>query len=171
MCHSYVLLRQVERRGRARERRRVASEERRKINTRRVLINAHLLLECLQTEIEHSQGNQSVVIHAPLALRIRILTAFFQAKCILSKLFFFNLLLYSLQTFDEGETLRWLNEGIKSMWPVCMEKFASKHFFGPMVPRFLNIYKPWFVVCALYSQFFPHRNHVLYMRCLYLIRT
>ncbi|KAG0559689.1 hypothetical protein KC19_10G123500 [Ceratodon purpureus] len=49
------------------------------------------------------------------------------------------------RTFDEGETSRWLNEGIKRMWPVCMEKFASKHFFGPMAPYFLNKFKPWIV--------------------------
>ncbi|XP_024399018.1 uncharacterized protein [Physcomitrium patens] len=46
------------------------------------------------------------------------------------------------RTFDEGETLRWLNQAIKSMWPVCMETFASKHLFSHMLPWFLKAYKP-----------------------------
>lgn len=49
------------------------------------------------------------------------------------------------RTMNEGETLRWLNEGLKAMWPICMEKFASQHFFKPMAPWFLNKYKPKFV--------------------------
>ncbi|KAG0583050.1 hypothetical protein KC19_3G105100 [Ceratodon purpureus] len=49
------------------------------------------------------------------------------------------------RAMNEGETLRWLNEGLKAMWPICMEKFASQHFFKPMAPWFLNKYKPKFV--------------------------
>lgn len=56
------------------------------------------------------------------------------------------LMWFACQTMNEGETLRWLNEGLKAMWPICMEKFASQHFFKPMAPWFLNKYKPKFVV-------------------------
>jgi hypothetical protein len=59
------------------------------------------------------------------------------------------LMCFAGQAMNEGETLRWLNEGLKAMWPICMEKFASQHFFKPMAPWFLNKYKPKFVVRCL----------------------
>lgn len=55
-------------------------------------------------------------------------------------------LCFPWQAMSEGETLRWMNEGLKVMWPISMEKFASQHFFKPMAPWFLNRFKPKFVV-------------------------
>lgn len=53
---------------------------------------------------------------------------------------------FPCQAMTECETLRWLNTGLKVMWPICMENFASQYFFKPMAPWFLNRYKPKFVV-------------------------
>lgn len=50
------------------------------------------------------------------------------------------------QAMTEGETLQWLNESLNVMWPICMEKFASQHFFTPIAPWFLKKFKPKFVV-------------------------
>ncbi|XP_073391556.1 uncharacterized protein [Physcomitrium patens] len=49
------------------------------------------------------------------------------------------------RVMSEGETLRWVNESLKVMWPVCMQKFASQNFFTPMAPWFLDRYKPKYV--------------------------
>jgi Ca2+-dependent lipid-binding protein len=46
---------------------------------------------------------------------------------------------------DDGETVRWLNQAIVSIWPVCLESFASQQFLMPLVPWFLAKYKPSFV--------------------------
>ncbi|CAM6033293.1 unnamed protein product [Sphagnum compactum] len=46
---------------------------------------------------------------------------------------------------DDGETVRWLNQAIVSIWPVCLESFASQQFLMPLVPWFLAKYKPRFV--------------------------
>lgn len=45
------------------------------------------------------------------------------------------------RTCEEGESLRWLNEGMKRIWPMSTE-FASTYFFGPMASTFLDKYKP-----------------------------
>lgn len=46
------------------------------------------------------------------------------------------------KAMTEGETLQWLNESLNVMWPICMEKFASQHFFTPIAPWFLKKFKP-----------------------------
>ncbi|KAH9544345.1 hypothetical protein CY35_13G114600 [Sphagnum magellanicum] len=43
----------------------------------------------------------------------------------------------------DGETVRWLNRAITSMWPVCLESFSSQQFLMPIAPWFFNSYKPW----------------------------
>ncbi|XP_024389724.1 uncharacterized protein [Physcomitrium patens] len=49
------------------------------------------------------------------------------------------------KAMTEGETLQWLNESLNVMWPICMEKFASQHFFTPIAPWFLKKFKPKYV--------------------------
>jgi hypothetical protein len=50
----------------------------------------------------------------------------------------------------DGETVRWLNRAITSMWPVCLESFSSQQFLMPIAPWFFNSFKPWGVVSDLF---------------------
>ncbi|XP_075506442.1 C2 domain-containing protein At1g53590-like isoform X1 [Primulina tabacum] len=45
----------------------------------------------------------------------------------------------------ESETVRWLNHAIEKMWSLCMEQIVSQKILLPMVPWFLQKYKPWTV--------------------------
>jgi hypothetical protein len=73
---------------------------------------------------------------------------------------------------DDGETVRWLNQAIVSIWPVCLESFASQQFLMPLVPWFLAKYKPRFVVkptfLNLESQLKNFAHKSLYMLLLLL---
>ncbi|KAH9544347.1 hypothetical protein CY35_13G114600 [Sphagnum magellanicum] len=53
----------------------------------------------------------------------------------------------------DGETVRWLNRAITSMWPVCLESFSSQQFLMPIAPWFFNSYKPWGVVVEAAMEF------------------
>lgn len=46
---------------------------------------------------------------------------------------------------SDSETVRWLNHVVEKMWPVCMEQIVSKKILLPIVPWFLQKYKPWTV--------------------------
>ncbi|KAF6165086.1 hypothetical protein GIB67_000670 [Kingdonia uniflora] len=43
----------------------------------------------------------------------------------------------------DSESVRWLNYAVKKIWPICMEEIASQKFLLPVVPWFLDKYKPW----------------------------
>ncbi|XP_027063888.2 C2 domain-containing protein At1g53590 [Coffea arabica] len=46
---------------------------------------------------------------------------------------------------SDSETVRWLNHAVEKMWPVCMEQIVSQKILLPIVPWFLQKYKPWTV--------------------------
>lgn len=48
--------------------------------------------------------------------------------------------------FSDAESLRWLNHAVEKMWPMCMEQIASQRFLLPIIPWFLDKYKPWTAV-------------------------
>lgn len=43
----------------------------------------------------------------------------------------------------DSETVRWLNHVVERVWPICMENIASQQFLLPIIPWFLDNYKPW----------------------------
>lgn len=47
------------------------------------------------------------------------------------------------RVLSDSETVRWLNQVIERMWPVCMEEIVSQKILFPIVPWFLKKYKPW----------------------------
>lgn len=49
------------------------------------------------------------------------------------------------RVLTDSETVRWLNYALEKMWPVCMEQIISQRIFLPIIPWFLEKYKPWTV--------------------------
>ncbi|XP_059661372.1 C2 domain-containing protein At1g53590-like [Cornus florida] len=47
------------------------------------------------------------------------------------------------RVLSDTETIRWLNLAIEKIWPVCMEQIVSQKILLPIVPWFLQKYKPW----------------------------
>uniref|UniRef100_A0A1D1YGC2 C2 domain-containing protein At1g53590 n=2 Tax=Anthurium amnicola TaxID=1678845 RepID=A0A1D1YGC2_9ARAE len=44
---------------------------------------------------------------------------------------------------SDTETVRWLNHAVEKVWPICMEQIASQQILLPIIPWFLEKYKPW----------------------------
>eukprot|EP01018_Ginkgo_biloba_P025947 Gb_32708 [translate_table: standard] len=57
-----------------------------------------------------------------------------------------------------SETVRWLNHSIEKIWPICMERIASQEFLMPIIPWFLEKYKPWTAKKAVIQQLYLGRN-------------
>lgn len=51
-----------------------------------------------------------------------------------------------LQVLSDSETLRWLNHALEKIWPICIEQIASQKILLPIIPWFLEKYKPWTAV-------------------------
>ncbi|XP_057854356.2 C2 domain-containing protein At1g53590 [Cryptomeria japonica] len=47
------------------------------------------------------------------------------------------------QLLSDSETVRWMNHCMEKIWPVCMERVASQEILMPVIPWFLDKYKPW----------------------------
>ncbi|KAL7186101.1 hypothetical protein ACSBR2_027957 [Camellia fascicularis] len=47
------------------------------------------------------------------------------------------------RVLSDSETVRWLNHTIEKIWPVCMEQIVSQKILLPVMPWFLQKYKPW----------------------------
>ncbi|GMP66237.1 hypothetical protein CsSME_00026672 [Camellia sinensis var. sinensis] len=50
------------------------------------------------------------------------------------------------RVLSDSETVRWLNHTVEKIWPVCMEQIVSQKILLPVMPWFLQKYKPWTVV-------------------------
>ncbi|KAL8167131.1 hypothetical protein V2J09_008630 [Rumex salicifolius] len=50
---------------------------------------------------------------------------------------------YQKRVLRESESVRWLNHAIEKIWPVCMEQIVSQKILLPIIPWFLDKYKPW----------------------------
>lgn len=53
---------------------------------------------------------------------------------------------YFLQVLSDSESVRWLNHAVEKIWPICMEQIASQKILLPIIPWFLEKYKPWTAV-------------------------
>ncbi|KAG5569262.1 hypothetical protein H5410_059028 [Solanum commersonii] len=49
------------------------------------------------------------------------------------------------RVLSDSETVRWLNHALEKIWPVCMENIVSQKVLLPIIPWFMQKYKPWTV--------------------------
>ncbi|XP_050137867.1 C2 domain-containing protein At1g53590-like isoform X2 [Malus sylvestris] len=62
------------------------------------------------------------------------------------------------RVLSESETVRWLNHTIEKIWPICMEQIASQQILLPIIPWFLEKYKPWTAKEAVVQHLYLGRN-------------
>ncbi|KAG8045509.1 hypothetical protein GUJ93_ZPchr0008g11563 [Zizania palustris] len=68
---------------------------------------------------------------------------------------------YQRRLLSDAESVRWLNYAIKKMWPICMEKIVSQ-LLRPIIPWFLDKFKPWTVSKAGIQELYMGRNPPLF---------
>ncbi|XP_006643983.1 C2 domain-containing protein At1g53590-like isoform X1 [Oryza brachyantha] len=68
---------------------------------------------------------------------------------------------YQRRLLSDAESVRWLNYAIKKMWPICMEKIVSQ-LLRPIIPWFLDKFKPWTVSKAGIQELYMGRNSPLF---------
>ncbi|OVA03946.1 C2 calcium-dependent membrane targeting [Macleaya cordata] len=59
---------------------------------------------------------------------------------------------------SDSETVRWLNGVVEKIWPICMERIASQKILFPIIPWFLEKYKPWTAKEAVVESLYMGRN-------------
>ncbi|KAL8223713.1 hypothetical protein R6Q57_019188 [Mikania cordata] len=57
-----------------------------------------------------------------------------------------------------SESVRWLNHLVENIWPICMEKIVSQKILLPIIPWFLEKYKPWTVKEAMVQHLYMGRS-------------
>ncbi|KAF8025988.1 hypothetical protein BT93_F2731 [Corymbia citriodora subsp. variegata] len=62
------------------------------------------------------------------------------------------------KVLTDYETVRWLNYAVEKIWPVCMEQITSQKILRPIIPWFLEKYKPWTAKNALVQHLYLGRN-------------
>ncbi|KAK9093195.1 hypothetical protein Syun_028106 [Stephania yunnanensis] len=62
------------------------------------------------------------------------------------------------RVLSDSESVRWLNYAVEKIWPVCMEQIASQKMLLPIVPWFLEKYKPWTAEKAIVQQLYLGRR-------------
>ncbi|XP_039122408.1 C2 domain-containing protein At1g53590-like isoform X1 [Dioscorea cayenensis subsp. rotundata] len=59
---------------------------------------------------------------------------------------------------SDTESVRWLNHAVAKIWPICMEEIASQQFLMPIIPWFLDKFKPWTARKAVVQHLYLGRN-------------
>ncbi|CAF2101448.1 unnamed protein product [Brassica napus] len=59
---------------------------------------------------------------------------------------------------SDSESVRWLNHAVEMIWPICMEQIASQQILRPIIPWFLEKYRPWTAKEALIQHLYLGRN-------------
>ncbi|KAL2943420.1 hypothetical protein RDABS01_031768 [Bienertia sinuspersici] len=90
-------------------------------------------------------------IHDRYAMRLRRKLQFDERKAA-----------YQRRILTDSETVRWLNHAIEKMWPICLEPIISQRIFLPIIPWFLQKYKPWTVKQATVQQLYMGRSPPLF---------
>ncbi|CAL5187240.1 unnamed protein product [Lathyrus oleraceus] len=62
------------------------------------------------------------------------------------------------RVLSDSETVRWLNHAVENIWPVCMEQIVSQKILLPIIPWFLDKYKPWTAKEAAVQHLYMGRN-------------
>lgn len=66
------------------------------------------------------------------------------------------------RVLTDSETVRWLNHAVENIWPICMEHIASQQILLPIIPWFLEKYKPWTAKEAVVQHLYLGRNPPLF---------
>ncbi|KAK6934096.1 C2 domain [Dillenia turbinata] len=66
------------------------------------------------------------------------------------------------RVLSDSESVRWLNHAVEKIWPVCMEDIASKKILLPIIPWFLDKYKPWTAKKAVVQHLYLGRSPPLF---------
>ncbi|XP_042478481.1 C2 domain-containing protein At1g53590-like [Macadamia integrifolia] len=62
------------------------------------------------------------------------------------------------RVLSDSETVRWLNHAVEKIWPICMEQIASQKLLLPLIPWFLEKYKPWTAKKAMVQHLYLGRT-------------
>ncbi|KAI3774914.1 hypothetical protein L1987_49477 [Smallanthus sonchifolius] len=62
------------------------------------------------------------------------------------------------KVLSDSESVRWLNYLVESIWPICMENIVSQKILLPIIPWFLEKYKPWTVKEAVVQNLYMGRS-------------
>ncbi|XP_025981409.1 C2 domain-containing protein At1g53590-like isoform X1 [Glycine soja] len=62
------------------------------------------------------------------------------------------------RVLSDSETVRWLNHAVENIWPICMEQITSQKILFPIIPWFLEKYKPWTAKEAVVQHLYLGRN-------------
>ncbi|KAG8657829.1 C2 domain-containing protein At1g53590 isoform X2 [Manihot esculenta] len=62
------------------------------------------------------------------------------------------------KVLSDSETVRWLNHAVEKMWPICMEHIATQKILLPIIPWFLDKYKPWTAKKVVVQHMYLGRN-------------
>ncbi|KAF3442294.1 hypothetical protein FNV43_RR16210 [Rhamnella rubrinervis] len=62
------------------------------------------------------------------------------------------------RVLSDSETVRWLNHAVEKIWPICMEQITSQKILLPIIPWFLEKYKPWTAKKAVVQHLYMGRN-------------
>ncbi|XP_031257226.1 C2 domain-containing protein At1g53590-like isoform X2 [Pistacia vera] len=65
---------------------------------------------------------------------------------------------YQRRVLSDSETVRWLNHAVANIWPICLEQIASQKILLPIIPWFLDKYKPWTAKEAVVQHLYLGRN-------------
>ncbi|KAK8925785.1 C2 domain-containing protein [Platanthera zijinensis] len=57
-----------------------------------------------------------------------------------------------------SESVRWLNHAVEKIWPLCMEKIVSQQLLLPIIPWFLDKFKPWTAKKAIVQHLYLGRS-------------
>ncbi|KAE8681137.1 C2 domain-containing protein [Hibiscus syriacus] len=66
------------------------------------------------------------------------------------------------RVLSDSESVRWLNHAVEKMWPICMEQITSQKILLPIIPWFLDKYKPWTAENAVVQHLYLGRNPPLF---------
>ncbi|KAK6229183.1 hypothetical protein SCA6_018134 [Theobroma cacao] len=66
------------------------------------------------------------------------------------------------RVLSDSESVRWLNHAVEKIWPICMEQIASQKILLPIIPWFLEKYKPWTAKKAMVQHLYLGRNPPLF---------
>ncbi|TYI32499.1 hypothetical protein ES332_A04G067900v1 [Gossypium tomentosum] len=69
---------------------------------------------------------------------------------------------YRRRVFSESESVRWLNHAVEKIWPICIERIVSQKILLPIIPWFLDKYKPWTAKKAVVQHLYLGRNAPLF---------
>ncbi|KAG7600480.1 Synaptotagmin-like mitochondrial-lipid-binding domain [Arabidopsis suecica] len=62
------------------------------------------------------------------------------------------------RVLSDSESVRWMNYAVEKIWPICMEQIASQKILGPIIPWFLDKYRPWTAKKAVIQHLYMGRN-------------